>query len=326
MAGRDDEEEPQIESPPEGSHCAEHPERGALAICPRCGAYACLSCWHHPVRRCHACLIRDPAAVAPPIAWEAPEKGLISRWVGTLLSALRPTASAPAFAMGDVAPAMWFALASFLPLALLTGVVPFTHTLLFRSFFRVDVIGSPTEVEIAIDVLRAIFLGLVLSSTRVLALALPYVSLTRAYGHKGHPHAPARVIGYRAWLVPLAFVLESVLVMTVPEDRLESVLTAVQLATVIPLVLLVGAMWSTARMGAGAGPVASVAAIMVPVALMAIAEPMALRVLAPLLPDPEATQQAAAALVQREGAADAGTADAGTAAGADAADAGVSAP
>ncbi|MBZ0120391.1 MAG: hypothetical protein K8H88_25590, partial [Sandaracinaceae bacterium] len=86
MSDRDDEP---IESPPEGASCAEHPERPAAVICPRCGNYACLACWHMTVRRCHACLMRDPAAAAPPIPWET-QSNVFARFFGTLATAVRP--------------------------------------------------------------------------------------------------------------------------------------------------------------------------------------------------------------------------------------------
>jgi hypothetical protein len=54
-----------------------------------------------------------------------------------------------------------------------------------------------------------------------------------------------------------------------------------QLLALVPIILLLAAMRSVARMGSGAGPVATFAILIVPLTLMFIAQAM----LAPLAPD-----------------------------------------
>ena len=69
--------------------------RPALVTCPRCHRHACLVCWHGAIRICDRCLVADPAAAAPPIAFET--RGLAGL-PATLLAAFSPLRTAPAFA------------------------------------------------------------------------------------------------------------------------------------------------------------------------------------------------------------------------------------
>lgn len=295
VSDRDDEP---IESPPEGASCAEHPERPAAVICPRCGNYACLACWHMTVRRCHACLMRDPAAAAPPIPWET-QSNVFARFFGTLATAVRPGASAPAFARGEVRPAVVFALLSFLPLALVEGVIPYTATLLFGDRFGVRLIGTPTTNEIALDVARAVGLGLTVALVRAAVLAIPYYSLSRAYGDRGHAAAPLRLMLYRLWLVPFSGVVFGLFLWGLPGDSGESLGMYVQIVQLVPLLLLLSSMLSTARMASGVGPLAAFAVALVPFVLFFLLEGLKERALAPLLPDPEMLRQAAASVLAR---------------------------
>lgn len=291
-----------IESPPDGSVCAEHPDRPALAVCPRCGGYACLGCWHHPIRRCHACLMRDPAAAAPPIPWEDPAPNGVVRFFGTITSALRPTTTAPAFARDDVARARWFWALSFLPLAVLSAIVPSTHTLLFGPSFAVRIVGGADGATIALDVVRAVGIGVLVSLVAVLALALPYVSLTRAYAEKGYEVAPLRVVLYRAFLLPLSQVLLHVVVWSLPQDPTELASLMAAAAQMLPLVLLFWALRATARMASGVGPLASYLAAIVPFVVMVLAQEFLGRALSPLMPDPEQLRQAIGSMAAAGGA------------------------
>src|ERR1700753_3302047 len=109
---------------PEGAVCAEHHDRPASFTCPRCGNYACMFCWHAVAERCDSCLKRDPAAAAPPLPWETREGSLLTRFFGTLVSALHPVHSAPAFARPGLRRALGFFALSAVPLAALAGVIP----------------------------------------------------------------------------------------------------------------------------------------------------------------------------------------------------------
>jgi hypothetical protein len=286
--------EPSIRSPEEDAMCVEHPEHGAIAVCLRCGSNVCIACWQAAFTRCQSCLVRDPRAAAPPIAWET-SSNVVSRFVRTAASALRPTRSAPGFLGGGTIAPRTFFLLSFVPLALVTGVVPFTSTLIFGNRFGVAVVGGANTAAIALDVGRAALTGLLMSSGLLLALALPYVSLTRAYAGKGDPDAPRRVVAYRAFLIPLGDVLRHLVAWGVPVDIEPEALAPLMVAAVIPLVLLFGSLRATARAGAGLGPFMSVVAALVAFIVMFLGQGTLEHVLAPDI-DPQAAQRAQEAL------------------------------
>jgi hypothetical protein len=285
-------EEPSYELPPEGATCHDHPESMAVITCPRCGNYACLSCWHDPIGRCHACLLRDPLAASEPIAWEDPNRNPIARYLGTFASAFSPGKSAPAFARGGIGAALGFALLSFIPLALLGGIIPFTATLLFEPGLAWRTIGDPSDAEIAADIGRAAALGLFVSLSQAVVLGTAYASLVRAYLTKGHGPAPARAMLYRVWLLPMTRLLIDVGGWVAPTPELQLGLVTLG---VVPLILLLSTMVSTARMGAGVGRFTSFIVVMVPVVVMMLSQIYLERALAPFLPDSEAISAAARA-------------------------------
>ncbi|MGF1469239.1 MAG: hypothetical protein ACFCGT_24215 [Sandaracinaceae bacterium] len=283
-----------IEMPPEGAGCAEHPERPARAVCPRCGSYSCLACWHGSLRRCHACLRRDPAAAAPPIGWERPEHGWIRRYASTYASALRPYTSGAMFARGGWVPAATFAVLSFVPLAALAGVIPFTHTLVFGEELSFGVVGGRTPDQIALDVLWACGVGLVAHGLGWLTLALPYLSLARAYAQRAHPEAPVRVLLYRAWLVPTSALLLQLLLWSSPAEPPGAYLSFMLVLATVPLVLLFASLFSSARMGSGIGPIWSMVVCAVALAVFLVANNLVLAELfSSLLPDPAALEAGA---------------------------------
>lgn len=278
--------------PPEGANCHEHPESFAVVVCPRCGHYACLSCWHDPIRRCHACLMRDPAAAGDPVAWEDDRRHLASRFFRTLGAAFAPARSAPGFARGGVGPALVFALLTFVPLALASGIIPYTATLLFEPVFAFRTIGTPTDAEIAADVAKAAALGLLVWTVQAIVLGTAYASLVRAYLTKGHPGAAPRVVLYRAWLLPSTLLWMNVAGLVTTDPELAATL---ELVGVVPLMLLIAAMIATARMGGGVGRFTSFVVVLVPVLVMLFAQAFLGRALEPLLPDTEAISAAARA-------------------------------
>lgn len=292
MAEPEDEEESAPESPPEGSMCAVHGERLALAVCPTCSKNACMQCWHPTIRRCHTCLLRDVDTFAPKIAWEDSHRGFFGRLFGTLMSAFSPDSSAPGFARPSEVNGGLFALLTFTPLALLCGVIPFTRTILFASSCVVTLIGHPTDAEIAWDVALASLIGLVVATLVWASVAVPYVSLSRAYADRGQPSAPVRLMMYRAWLIPTFALLFSGLPWIVPAASAEYA----QLLAMVPLILLLAGMRSVARMGSGAGPIAAIGIILVPFLLMQLTCWIAISQIMPFMPDQAALAEAARAL------------------------------
>ncbi len=79
-----------IETAPEGATCAAHPDRRALLICPRCGSFCCMACWHGGPKRCHECMLGQPV---PPVPWADDSLGPAARFFGTLRDSFSPTGS-----------------------------------------------------------------------------------------------------------------------------------------------------------------------------------------------------------------------------------------
>jgi hypothetical protein len=275
--------------PPEGATCAEHPERDALVTCPRCGSYCCLTCWHSAVQRCHACLLRDPG---PPVPWEDGGRGLVARLGSTLADAFRPSRSAPAFARSRWTSSISFALLSFIPLALVSGVIPYTHSLVFGAG-QVQVIGNPGSAALALDVARAGLIGLVVALAKLLCIGIPYQSLSRAYASRGNRTAGLSAILYRGWLIPLAEVVLGLLVWLLPAEPTETATMFVWIASLVPLIVLISSLLAIARMASGVGPIAALIVVLVPFVLMMVVTPIGLSALRPWLPDPEVVRQLA---------------------------------
>jgi hypothetical protein len=250
-------------------------------MCPACDRGACLFCWHEPFDRCETCLAEDPAGLAPPVPWEAPTgRSALRRIIDTFGLAFRPTPSAPSFARPELRPAIRFALLTVLPLTLLRGIIPYTHTLRFGGSFRVAPLGTPSGQEVALDLARAMGMSLLLVGACALALGLPYVQLVAAYGHRMARAAALRVLMYRGWLLALGGLdvadrgtgyglVYGLAAWGFPADPGSTlVLGALLLDAVAPIVLLLFAMRATARFAAGTGPLASFVATILPFVLL----------------------------------------------------------
>ncbi len=274
----DDDEGPEL--PLEGATCAVHGDRTAFRVCPACNRNACLGCWHQSIARCHACLVKD-AKTFPPVPWEDRSRSLPTRFVLTALSALSPDSGATGFARESDTTGAVFALLTIVPFGLVAGIIPYTRTLLFEPAFEVRVIHGADHHAILIDVLVAAFTGLLVTTLSWLAVALPYVSLCRAYADRGVPTAPLRLMNYRGWLIPLYLALSSILPWCLPTPVSDLAVILSRLLALVPLVLMMAAMRAVARMGSGAGPIATFAILMVPLSLMFLSQEM----LAPLAPD-----------------------------------------
>jgi hypothetical protein len=296
-------ERPPIEPAPEGASCAEHPSRSAVVTCPRCGSYCCLGCWHGPSGRCQACLQRE---ALPPVPWADPSLPWPKRFARTLGDAVSPSSSATGFLRGHWRSALGFALLTALPLALLSGVIPFTHRLGFTRM-QIAVLGEPSDAELALDVLQGMGMGLLFSVVKLLCLLVPYVSLVRAYGRPdGLRSGPAtQVMLYRAWLLPVGgahgLVLGLVL-WALPLEPTQSlsagVMALLSAMSLLPLMMLLWAMTATAR-AAGAGPFSSLAVVLVPFLALFFAEPMLVDALEPWLPSSAAMEEALSLAAER---------------------------
>jgi hypothetical protein len=262
-------------SAPDGAVCAEHRERPAAFTCPRCGNYACIFCWHSAAERCDACLKRDPAAAAPPLPWETSEGSLLHRFVGTLVSAMRPVQSAPAFARPGLRPAIAFFVLSAVPLAALAGVIPNTKTLEFGSAFGVRLIGLPSESDIALDVVLAMLLQLASFGVDFIALALPFTSLVRAYAPVEQRPAALRVLLYRSWLAPGATLLFFLGIWMLPGTTSKEptlLLTVLAVMQFVLNALLLVSMRATARLACGIGALLSFVVVAVPLLVCAMTQ------------------------------------------------------
>jgi len=229
--------------------------------------------------------MRDPRAASPPIAWEDPSRSGADSLFATLASAVRPSATAPAFARPGVRPAVSFAVFVAAPLALLAGIIPFTFTLRFEPEFVVTLLGTPAPApaEIAIDVVRAMGISLACYAALGLALTLPFWSLGRAYGIAGCGTSALRSMLYRAWLLPIGDAIFYLALWAAPPD-FAAWLALVRALTFAPIFMLWASMVATARLACGAGSFVSFIVATVPFVVYFIAERLLAWGIGPFLP------------------------------------------
>jgi len=118
-------------------------------------------------------------------------------------------------------------------------------------------------------------------------LAVPFVSLTRAYGTVGgHPGA-VRMILYRAWLIPLTTggLLLWLGAWAMPSGLEQGVISVLATLEMIPLLMFLMAMRSTARLSHGVGLFPSFVVILVPVVVLVLVQMIAAPALEGLLPE-----------------------------------------
>lgn len=235
-----------------------------------------------------------PAEVAPAIPWETEGVSFLPGLFGTLRQAFSPTATAPAMAHGDVRSALGFALLTWLPLAALQGVIPYTHTLLFNER-HVQVSGATSAVLVGLDVARAASLGVLLGGLQLATMGLAFASLSSAYGQAGASTSTAawRTLFYRGFIVLL---LPSLMAGgLIPSDLLANLMLFTGLfdANLYTLLVVVAGVWllttlrTSARLAQGVGPSMS---FVIPFMVMAVG--VLVRLLAetacqPLLPPPQ---------------------------------------
>ena len=273
---------------PEGATCELHPERPALIRCPQCSGDACIACWHYSIDRCERCLRADPAAAAEPIPWETTGP-LARRVLGTLFAALRPTRTAPSFAQSDTSRAWLFALGATVPLLMLRGVIPLTHTIRFGPYFAVTPIGQPTAGEIGLDILQAMTLSLGMGLIALSVGGFAYVNLSKAYGDERAVSSALRFLLYRSWLLPLSHssgLSYAVAVWGFPERPTLDVQLLAVIGSTIPLLLFFVGSRATARMASAVPPLASFAVTLIPLFLLGFVETVLIELSAPWLPSP----------------------------------------
>jgi hypothetical protein len=214
------------------------------------------------------------------VPFEDPTKNVVAGFFATAMQAASPVITAPTFRHSGVLRASIFFALSFVPLALLSGVIPYTALVLFKPNFVVEVDPTTTEAMLWMDVGRSALLGLVVRLVEWLAVAIPFVSLTRAYEDRGHPDAPLRAVLYRGWLLP-AYWLAFGLAGATPEG----VLWFSMLLAMLPLILLLTSLRAASRMGSGVGPVTALLTVGIPFAMMIFANRFSESAMHRLVPD-----------------------------------------
>ncbi len=224
-----------------------------------------------------------PADALPPLDEAAPppfegEGPLIARLVREIAAGFRPRRTAAGFALSDrLGPPIVFFCLTFVPFAMLQGVIPWTHTLRFGNVFGVERIG---ESDVALDILRAMGIGLLVQGVTAAGFLTAFRSLAKAYGQPrtGGVHDVGRVALraalYRAWWLPMqgSFGLPVMLLFwALPTEAPGGlVLLPLLLLSVAPVVLHFVGMRHAARQACGAGPFASFTVVLVPYILMMV--------------------------------------------------------
>lgn len=269
---------PDIRVPPEGATCGKHKEAFALATCPVCGVYACIACWHESIQCCHTCLHekRTNAGKVSP-AWE--HSISLKSWATTLANAWSGPKHIPMLMGSTLKRSAWFWMGSFVPMALASGIIPFTRLIYFGPAFQTKVVTS-TSMEDALffDVTLAMGVGLAFEFLRALALAIPYVTLCKAYMDREHHHIPKAALVlmlHRTWLLPFGSLLRGLIVWGGgSEGGGNDLMTEVlgSLALVFPIVLLIGQMRASARMLQAVKPLMAFVVILVPLLIYFLSE------------------------------------------------------
>lgn len=271
---------------PEGSLCRQHDDRPALLSCPECGTTCCLACWHNAVGRCEKCFEDDPSAGYDDVPFEQAAGLSLRGFWGTLRGAFSPVVSAPSMRGDGLRRPLYFFLLTFPILALLQGVVPFTHDILFFPAFGTKVRPDVTSMELVVDVARACGLGLAFSAVSLLALFVPFVSLASSFAGRGGK-AALRLMLYRGWLVPLSLpngLVVALLHWSGPARLPEFFSLLIMVASVVPLVLVFVAMRSTMRLTQGIAPFVSMAILLPPLILSSLSMSIFQSVTMPLMP------------------------------------------
>ena len=155
--------------------------------------------------------------------WEAPGLSFPRRLFGTLRSTFSPLRTIQAVSSGRISSALGFSLVWALPWMPLWAIMPFTHSLLFKHSFELEVVTGKGTLPVPWDVARAAAIGVVLSSIALLSWAVPFASLLRAYaktrdGGVDPAHAAWRMVLYRGWVVPCGLSLLALCAWSMPPE------------------------------------------------------------------------------------------------------------
>lgn len=253
-----------------------------------CDRDVCFSCFFADLGRCQRCVEQHPEEIADPLPFEA--RGMIRGFFPTIATALSPRLSAPAFAIGDslARPAIFFLL-TFVPFALLRGVIPFTHRLHFGPLGRLTVVPGSSTRAIVVDVIRASGLSLLEVSAQLIALSVCYVSLASAFGREGSRTIALRTVMYRAFLLPLGGVYGILAAVAIwlgptPSGAIDAA-TAIGALPLLPFYL---SLHRSVRSVARVDLVPGLFVVMVPWVLATIVGDFTLRAMMPFLPTPAA--------------------------------------
>ena len=170
--------------------------------CVMCDRDVCIACFFPDLGRCQRCIELHPEEVADPVPFEA--RGRFVGFFQTLAGVFAPRVSAPGFAIGDSLGAPFaFLILTFVPIALLRGVIPYTHHVQFGALAKVTTTAGVSQHHLMLDVARASGLSLAECLVQLFSLGLCYVSLVGAFGREGSRRIALRTLGYRAFLLPL---------------------------------------------------------------------------------------------------------------------------
>ncbi len=215
------------------------------------------------------------------VPWELPRHALGVRFIRTLSDAFRPVQSAPSFLNAHARrPAWTFFLLTWIPLALIEGVIPFTRTLAFERGWVIQPLDHTSlQVHLA-DIAASMGLSLLVAGVSLMALAVPYIQLVQGYGEEQARRTALVFLSYRCWLLPAHGLLLYLAAWSVPNTWGVQFQLAAELFALIPLLLLFAAMQAVTRVAGGRSIVASLATVLVPFTLVLIVR----RLLLPLLP------------------------------------------
>lgn len=143
-------------------------------------------------------------------------------------------------------------------MALLSGIVPYTRTVMFEPSMGLTVKSQGSML--ATDIAIALCVGLGAQFVGIAALALPYITLSRSYAKSGRSQVATRVILYRSWLFPAASLAAALSYWLLPVQAQ----IVPELISIVPIVFMFWSMVSAARVASGIGPLMSIAVSAVP--------------------------------------------------------------